>query len=317
MRVTNSMLTGRFLFNLQNVLSRLEREQDTLSSGQRIRRPGDDPPGAYKAMRLSTAVSDTQQYVKNAEEAASFMNITDAALNQAVLTIQRVRELTIYGANDTVPQPSRDALAAEVEQAIHELVQVGNTRVGERHVFGGDRTLTTPFTTTVDPITGLITAVTYNGTGPLSPPPPPPPPPVPPPNPGILWVEVGDGVKVATNVTGDVALQPVIAAAIQVRDDLLGGNVANLSGPDLQDVDDAMDDLLKHQADLGARTNRVETVLQRLKRTDVDFQGMLSKTMDADIPKTIVELKQDENVYRLALSSGARVIQPSLLDFLR
>lgn len=307
MRVTNSMLTGRFLFNLQNVLSRMEREQEILSSGQRIHRPSDDPPGTYKAMRFSTEVNDTQQRVKNAEQAVSFMNITDSALSQALLSLHRVRELTIYGASDTVPQQSRDALATEVDQALNELIQVGNTKVGDRYIFGGDRTLTAPFTTTVDPITGLITAVDYVGTGPIETPG----------NPGLLTVELGDGVRVATNVTGDVALLDAMNAAIQVRNDLQSGNTANLTGPDIAQVDNAMDQLLRYQADLGARTNRVETILQRLQLTDVRLQDVFSKTIDADIPKTIVELKQDENVYRLALASGARVIQPSLLDFLR
>jgi flagellar hook-associated protein 3 FlgL len=82
-------------------------------------------------------------------------------------------------------------------------------------------------------------------------------------------------------------------------------------------LDSQIDNLLKERSELGARMNRMELSMSRLDGLEVSTTGLLSTEEDVDISRVIIDLKSQENVQRAALSVGARIIQPSLLDFLR
>ena len=90
-----------------------------------------------------------------------------------------------------------------------------------------------------------------------------------------------------------------------------------LGNADLQGVDDMLDQLSAARAQVGARTNRLETQQTRLKDTELNVEDLLSKTEDADMAKAMVDFSMQQSIYQSALQSGARVLQPSLLDFLR
>ncbi len=85
----------------------------------------------------------------------------------------------------------------------------------------------------------------------------------------------------------------------------------------LSKVDGHLDRVLSVRADIGAKVNRMELVTNRLSSNQVSFAGMLSDAEDVDMAETIMLLKNAENVYRASLSTGGKIIQPSLVDFLR
>lgn len=70
-------------------------------------------------------------------------------------------------------------------------------------------------------------------------------------------------------------------------------------------------------SDIGGRYNRVELVDNRISENDLTFSKLLSDAQDADIAEVYMKLKSSEAVYNASLSAGAKVIQPSLVDFLR
>ncbi len=75
--------------------------------------------------------------------------------------------------------------------------------------------------------------------------------------------------------------------------------------------------LLKHRSSIGARVNRLELTLNRSSDNKLSFTQLLSNVQDADIAEVIMEMRNSENIYRASLQTGAKVIQPSLMDFLR
>jgi flagellar hook-associated protein 3 len=83
------------------------------------------------------------------------------------------------------------------------------------------------------------------------------------------------------------------------------------------DIDLAIRDLLSTQAMVGARAIRVQTSLARLEKTEVDVTSLLSGVEDADITKVVTDLAREENVYQAALAATAKIIQPSLLNFIQ
>jgi len=90
-----------------------------------------------------------------------------------------------------------------------------------------------------------------------------------------------------------------------------------LSGQVLADIKNATSTVLKYRAQIGARSNRLEATVLRLDANEVDYKAQLSNIEDIDLAQMITDLKMEESVYRASLSVGARIIQPSLVDFLR
>jgi flagellar hook-associated protein 3 FlgL len=85
----------------------------------------------------------------------------------------------------------------------------------------------------------------------------------------------------------------------------------------LQKIDTEIDRFLKVQAEVGAKQNRVEMMEDRLASQEVIATQVMSENEDVDMEKVITELITQESIQRAALSVGAKVIQPTLVDFLR
>lgn len=318
MRITNRMMADRSLLNLNATLRRMDRYHQQLSTGKRISMPSDDPSGTERSMRLHTTILETEQYVSTVGEAISWLDSADAALDQASTLLQRARELVVAGANGALPAESREALAVEMDQLVEDLITVGNLKHGIKFVFAGENTLTTPFVGISDPaeypqngkgetVGGApITRVEYRGTtldpaDPLS---------------GIV-VEIGGGSTMRISTHGNDALSLAFEALIEARNHLWEGDTQSLSTTDIVKMDEAIDQVLRARSDIGAKSNRLELVRDRLNHLHTNLTKLLSDIEDIDPAEAIMHLKMEETVYRAALASGARIIMPSLLDFLR
>lgn len=88
-------------------------------------------------------------------------------------------------------------------------------------------------------------------------------------------------------------------------------------GNELAGVDLRQQDILLYRATIGARINRLELQTSRLESTQESYTALLAHYEDANAAEVIMNLKMQENVYQSALAAGARIIQPSLVDFLR
>ncbi|KNZ70097.1 flagellar hook-associated protein 3 [Thermincola ferriacetica] len=292
MRVTQSMLVGNFLSNLNNNYRIMNKIQEQLSTGKKINRPSDDPVGVVSSLRLRVGLTETEKYLNNVEDARAWLDTTDIALGQVSDLLHRARELTINGANDALAQQSRDALAKEIHQLRDQMIQVANTTHDGRHIFGGFKTTTPPFTA----------AGAYTGDN------------------GSITYEIGVNVSMQVNITGDRAFinaQDVFQLLANIEADLTAGNTASLSNVRVGELDNAIDNILSLRSEVGAKTNRLDLTKSRLDEANLNLSELLSKNEDINTAEVITQLKMQENTYRTALAAGARIIQPTLIDFLR
>lgn len=88
-------------------------------------------------------------------------------------------------------------------------------------------------------------------------------------------------------------------------------------GNEMAGNDERMQELLLYRSTIGARINRLELQQNRLEYTQESFIDLLANNESANEAETILNLKLQENVYRSSLSAGARIIMPTLVDFLR
>jgi flagellar hook-associated protein 3 FlgL len=109
----------------------------------------------------------------------------------------------------------------------------------------------------------------------------------------------------------------IFRVLIDLRDHLIAGDQELIGGRDIQNVDIALQNVLRYRAEVGARTNRLELHRKRVEWDSSFMTELLAKSEDIDYPETIMNLKWLESVHNYALNVGAKIIQPTLMDYLR
>jgi flagellar hook-associated protein 3 FlgL len=299
-RITQSMLSRTLLTDLQDVSSRLAATQAKLSSGKEITKPSDDPFGTSRALQFRSDIAQSDQYLRNVQEAGAWQNVTDTALGQMGDIALRARDLLVQGASDAVGQPGRDAIATEIDQLVEGLKSAGNTQYAGRYVFSGQATTTPPYQAGAND-------QYLQGNAALQA------------NPNVVR-EIGPGVHVAINVTGQSVIGDdttgLLATLRQISADLRSGNAAALQSGDLAALDAGHQAVTTARANVGALTNRLDSAQNRIQDLEDSSKKLLSDTEDADMAKTLIDFSTQQAVYQSALKSGAQIIQPSLMDFL-
>ena len=294
MRVTYHTFSRQVLDDLSTVSTRLGKLQGQLSTGKEITRPSDDPFRTGRALALRNELGDVAQYTRAVDDGVARLTATDNALGNAGDILGRVRGLVLEASNGTLDQTGLNAIAREIAQLRESLREQGNATFDGRFLFSGTATTTAPYP---------APATTYAG--------------------NALPVQrlISPGQVVAVNTTGPAMMGPdgsnVLDRLSQIEADLLAGNRTNLQTADLINLDAAIDRTLAVRATVGAMTNRLETQLSRLQDHELNLSGLLSNAEDADMARTMVEFSQTQAVYQAALQSGARIMQPTLMDFLR
>lgn len=293
-RVTQSMMTQRSMAGLQAGLSRLAKIQEQLSTGRVLNRPSDSPGDTAAAMRLRSVVAAQQQYARNAHDGLGWLNTIDSTLQGANDQIRRARDLALQGINGAAGADAREALATEIDQIRAGLVSAANTTYLDRPVFGG---------TSAGPVAYLdVPPATYVGDG------------------QPVLRTIGEGVEVDVQMAGPAAFGPngdsVFDHLADLATALRSGDTTGMQAG-LTQLGDDMKRVTSSLTDVGARTVRIEAAVQRADDTRLQVQGSLSEIENTDLPKAAMDLQLQEVAYQASLAATARVLQPSLVDFLR
>ncbi len=302
MRITNNMLINNMLSNLNTNLNRMNKYQNQLATGKKISLPSDDPIVASRALKLRTDVAEIEQYQRNVDDATSWMEITETTLGQMGDVMHRVRELTVQGANGTSTPDDLNKIKQEMDQLKIQMTHLANTSYAGRYIFSGYKT--------DKPLmdeNGVFQIDIANSEQ--------------------IKYEIGIGDDIHINVTGSDLFNNGTDAAATGTSSLIGTLDALITALDagdhsavgntLSQIDADMDNILRVRSGIGARMNRLELTANRLDDDYVNFTKLMSKNEDVDMAEAIMNLQNEENVYRASLSAGAKVIQPSLVDFLR
>jgi flagellar hook-associated protein 3 FlgL len=302
LRVTHRMLAQTVTRNLRHNLRSMQKQSAQLSSGRMFTRPSQDPVGTYKVMRISgTGLMRNEQYQRNIGEGITWLTITEDALAEAVEAVQRLRELALGAANGTLADEDLEAISSEVKQILESLVGIGNTELTGLYIFGGHQTQDPPFQ--------------YNGNnvsyqGDLV-------------DEGQRIIEITPQQTLPINLTGVEVFgedgTALFETVIDMYDALTGTppDQGALGGDILQQIDAHLERLLQCRAEVGARSDRLTSTEQRLKNEHIYLRELRSKIEDIDMAELITEFTMQQNAYYAALSTGASMIYPSLVDFLR
>lgn len=317
MRVTNSMMVNNMMRNLNHNLNRMDKLEQNLASGKKFTRPSDDPIGVSRSLRLNTEISIMEQHNRNADDAQSWLEVTEMAVANMSEVLKRAKDLTIQGANATYSDEDRSKIGVEIQELRNQLISISNTNYAGSYIFCGfktdkplmdkngnydlgGQTLKTDETININIGVGDAIGINFIGqklfgryTAPA---------------------DLDSPVNIVNVSSGDAS--QLIQVFDQLVADLNAGNMQSISAA-IPRIENYLDNTNAVRAEIGVKTNRVELTINRIKDDTVNLNSLLSKNEDADMAEVIMKLKMSENVYKSSLSGGARIIQSTLMDFLR
>jgi flagellar hook-associated protein 3 FlgL len=291
--VTERSIATNILSGLQANIARLGDTQQRLSTGKQIARPSDSPTGTVAAMQYRGDIALAQQYGRNADDGVGWLSTADTALSSVVDQVSRARDLVLQGmsAGSGGSQDAREALATEVDNVRNTAIGLANVTYLDRPVFGG----TTSGRAAYDSNGGFIgDANTVQRT-------------------------VRDSLKVRVDTDANMAFgsggTQLFKVLADVADDLR--NNPSALKADLDRIDQVASALHAAQSSVGARYNQLTQARQAADDKVLDLTSQLSDVEDIDLPKTLTDLQLQQTAYQAALAAASRVVQPSLVDFLR
>lgn len=294
MRVTEKILYQQSLTGLQENLKRIQRLQENLATGLRINRPSDDPSGAAQVIRFDTLQNQINQYVRNTDAAQIALNVTDTVLAEAVKILEGAKAVALSEASGGSTAEGRAISSLQIQNAFNQLVQIANTTFNGQYIFSGFATDTPAYDN----------AGVYQGDG------------------GAVQIEIGPGATVARNLPGEnvfgtasggvdiFALLTNLKTAIDANDT---ATIQSLLAP----LSDAVQQVAESEAEVGVRLQGIEAARQRHQSLSLAVAQIRSGREQADMAQVITEFSIQEAVLKAVQDSTARILQTSLLDFLR
>jgi flagellar hook-associated protein 3 FlgL len=416
-RISTYMPTDDMQYHLRLREWKLNQLNNKMASQTKIKNLRDDPLAASRSIRYQSMIMRMRQYTDNVETIRGRNAQVEGYLNEAVDIMQRIRELTVQGANGIYKQEDLAYMGEEVDQLLHELIQIANARAGDgTTLFSGFRTNKDAFRVVKGRMETIERIISVDYTG----------------NIGRNQAEISEAALADTNMPGNyvfwaeneniyssvdattyqvqedsviqidgvpiglkegdnihaiiskindsaapvkAALDPVrnslylkttvphqlwlkdgetdtggtgtvlqdlgiitegqntppenVAGSalsfgssvfdilINLRDRFLEGDTEQIGSAGLQSLDRALENLITHRSDLGAKDRRLEMAYSRLNYETPELVELNSKEIDLDISEAITELKMLEYTHQAALQTTAKIMQPSLLNYLR
>lgn len=291
MRITQTMLQDNMLRNLFASQKQMDKYFTQIYTGKKIQRPSDDPVIAMRGMSYRTELTEIEQYKRNASGIWKWMDHADDALDKATKAIQRMEELAVQAANDSMTPDERISIKREVEQLRDQMIDIANTSVNGRYIFNGTDT-------DIEPIQeGQIIA--GNGRN------------------EEVEVEIAKGIRIPVNISPDQMFNQELLNNMNDFIDALEQDDQAGIDQSIKHLNDSMLKIVQGRAELGARMNRLELIEDRLEHQAIIAEDIMKTNEGVDFEETVTNLLTQEVIHRAALAAGSKIIQPSLVDFLR
>lgn len=300
MRITNNMLTSNYLNNVSNNLKQLQKLQHQGATGKAVSKPSDNPILISKIMSLKNNIVENENYNNTISDSKAWVATQDSALDEGAKSMRRIRDLTISAAKGTLSEVDRKAIQAEVEAEIGTLKDVLNTNFDGRYIFSGQETMTRPFE---ENSSGELE---YKG------------------DTNNLQREISKGVTLELMTNGEKLskvdgenigefLNNLLEDIIDMDDD----TVDKLGGEYIRKIDGYLDNLVTVRTQIGAIDNRLEAAKLRNETENIALKESLSQKEDVDLVENYMESILMSTIYQASLSVGAKILEPSLLDYIR
>ena len=352
MRITNSMMVNNLMRNLNANFSRIDHLNNQLSTGRKFACISDDPAALIFSQSARNKMASLSHYQGAVQTAQDWLRQSETGVMELQKTLVSAYEEANRAANDHLTDDDKKNIAQVIGQLREHFVDTLNTTFGDKFVFSGHNTPGDPANTLTSraskafAVEGNPPLLMYNGfdlsqfdkmplatfqafTHPdfdkLKE--------------DILTFSVGPGVEMPVTMNGielvlfistDADGNAIIRNAFDVMQELyISVNGDDSATPPtgplgatyitklIKPLQEAQNHLLTKTSEIGGRVNRLELLEARYEQDEINYERMRSDAEDVDAAEVIMNLKMAEAIYQAALSAGARIIQPTLMDFLR
>lgn len=288
MRISQSQMFQSAMRGIRIRLASVASAQEEAVTMRKIRTMSDQPVDASEVLRLDAQLRDMDQFRRNAGAARIRLDVEDVVLGSMRELMSRASNVAFGVSQLPAGDPIRQAAQIEIQQIQDQLVALGNTRVGEEYVFGGARTDSQPF----------LSDGTYLGDS------------------TERRAEIDDGVFVTTTHTGDQTIEGALQAVANLIVNLVAG-----TGPAIQSaasvVSQYSQQLLSDQTVVGIRKGEVESAMTHVGRRGNTLLDRIESVRDADPAESLLKVSTAQTALERAYAVAGRVLQSSILDFLK
>lgn len=333
MRVSDKNNHYQVQSSLGGTRKKMAKLQEKAATMKEINKPSDDPVGATRVLEARTNMQATEQWIRNADQAKNFLDFSERSLEDLSNVLIRAKEIALSQSNSaTTNAVARRAIAEEVSQIYEQMNSIANRKIGDRFIFGGYQTMDRPFTDgKYQGDSGEMAIQINNGTE-------------------IGMNLSGDVIFLGKSV--DAELEQERQKDLDGAEELRGPASVQHNTKSLDDnnpygygvdlfravkrleislrsddtkgiqnsldlIDSGINQVVMSRAELGSRLNAVNNNIETLQKNHLDNKILVSRFEDADAFEVYSSLNQAESNLQAALQTSGRLIQPSLLDFLR
>ena len=311
MRITNSGMMSSYLKDVQKNLQGIDKLNTQLNTNKMINKVSDDPYKAIKIMNLKNEISDMEKYNSNAGEVVGWLDSTDEALDRVGSLTTDIKTLLI-SVQGTFGPDEVNAVKVEINEKIKHIGEALNTTYVGEYIFGGSITDEAPINIETDKDTGLVKLSLKNpGDARLD---------------ESLVVEVSDGISLDHNLginkitstagkkTGLTSGLDILNNVVQILDSYPVDmeKLDNISS----DLGDYLSDVLNNRALVGGKSNTIQAIQESNESTILEMKGVFSLMQDVDFAEKFIELSEANMIYTASLQVGAKMLKPTLLDYL-
>jgi flagellar hook-associated protein 3 FlgL len=303
MRITQNMMSNIFMSNLRRQTEAMLQRQEQIASQKRINRPSDDPAGMGRVLAGRSSLSEIGQYADNIKQGKTRLEHSEETLKLVDELVQQARRIAEEKSGGEVTAAERSLAAEQVREIYDQVLQLANSKFGDRYLFSGDQTDTAPFVRDDD-----YTA-TYQGDA------------------GSFKIPIADRVVVQIDADGRNYFQDEADGGVNIFDelrDLIDGlqNTDLAAGSSqiaaaVDPLEDAHAQLMNKRSEAGPKLYRLQATEEHWTNVKNTIQSAIGREEDVDVAQAVIELKNLETAYESTLAAASRIIQPSLVNFLK
>lgn len=333
MRITTSMMTKKYVRNLNNATVSLDRIREQVETGRKYFKGSEDPVSAIKAYKLRREYRASEMYEKSIQDADSLFTTAETNLTQVHDSMEKVYNSYLKGITGTVGAEEREIIAKELENLQKTILTALNGKFEDKYVFGGTSKDEIPFT--VDPNGNLLfKGLKLND-----------------PDPAVqdklkelekenIDMDLGLGLKFDSSGTlvPDTAFNVSMSGLKFMRYgvdgsgmpndlySLIEGMKAEFRKPDysldnitpyIEKFEEQKKQVLVNLTDIGAKTNYLDFLKVRNDDSLFNLNEKLVEVELANPTEAITEFMMQKYSYNAALSMGNKILENSFIDFMK
>ena len=282
--IINHNISSMFASRMEGLnTSTLQSSMEKLSSGERINKAGNDASGLAVSEKMRSQIRGLNQASRNIGDAVSFIQVSEGYLTETTDILQRIRELAVQSANGIFSDEDRAQVAVEVSQLVAEV-----DRIASSAQFNGMNLLTGRFSRDSD-----------------------------------IVMQFQIGANVDQNIRAYIGTMTATALGLK---GMQGeeANIITIGSPDeenqnLSTIDEALKNVNKQRADLGAYQNRMEMAQKGIDIAAENTQAAESRIRDTDMASEMVEYTKNQILSQVstAMISQANSQSSNVLALLR